>query len=92
MYRSPARERRGKIVTRILTVNLKPGEGPGFARTIDEEVVPIMRRFSGFRDEIAMVSIDAQQAVGISFWDLREDEDAYSRDAYRPFSNALRST
>ena len=71
------------MFARIFSVNLKPGMGSGFAQTIDREVIPIMRRCAGFRDEIAMVSTDGKQGVGISLWDKRENADAYSRDAYQ---------
>lgn len=70
------------MFVRIFTVKLKPGEGPGFARTIDQDIIPLMRKFAGFRDEIAMVSTDGKQAVGISFWDRQEDADVYSSDGY----------
>ncbi len=74
---------------RIVTVKLKPGVGPDYARTIDEVVIPIMRKCAGFRDEIAMVSTDGTQMVGISLWERREDAEAYSREAYRPEIEAI---
>ena len=77
------------MFARIFSISLKPGEGPGYARTIDREVIPILRGFAGFRDEIAMVSADGQRAVGISFWDRPEDADRYSRDAYKEVVRAL---
>ncbi len=39
----------------IVSMKLKAGEGPGFARAIDEDVIPMMRKFTGFSDEIASV-------------------------------------
>ena len=78
------------MFARTFTVNLKPGEGPGYARTVDQEVVPILRKFPGFRDHITIMSTDGKQAVGISFWDRREDTDAYVRDGYADVSRALK--
>ncbi len=77
------------MFVRIVSMNLKSGEGPGFARAIDEDVIPIMRKFTGFRDEIAMVSTDGTQAVGISFWQQRDHAEAYSRTGYPDVLRAL---
>jgi hypothetical protein len=45
------------MFARIFRMALKPGQGDGYAHAIDEKVIPILRKFAGFRDEIAMVSI-----------------------------------
>jgi hypothetical protein len=70
------------VFVRIVDFGLKAGESPGFARAIDQEVIPMLRNFSGFRDEIAMISADGKQAVGISFWQQRENAEAYKRSGY----------
>jgi hypothetical protein len=77
------------MFARIFRVNLKPGEGDGYARVIDEKVIPILQNFSGFRDEIAMVSADGKEGIGISFWERREDAEAYDRDGYADVCKAL---
>ena len=77
------------VFTRIFRVALKPGQADGFARAIDEKVIPILRKFKGFRDEIAMVSTDGKEGIGISFWDRQEDADAYDRAAYADVRKAL---
>ncbi len=77
------------MFARIFRANLRRGEGPGYARTIEREVIPLLRRFAGFRDEIAMVSSDGKQAVGISFWERQEDAEVYRRDGYAAVVDAL---
>ncbi len=77
------------MFVRIVTMDLKPGQGPGFAQAIDEKVIPILRRFTGFRDEIAMVSTDGRHAVGISFWQQRGDAEAYNRAGWADVLKAL---
>jgi heme-degrading monooxygenase HmoA len=77
------------MFVRIVNMNLKAGAGPGFARVIDEEVIPMLRKFTGFRDEIAMVSADGTQAVGISFWQQRDHAEAYNRTGYPDVLSAL---
>jgi len=77
------------MFTRIFRAALKPGKGDGFARAIDEKVIPILKKFKGFRDEIAMVSADGKEGIGISFWDQQEDAEAYDRAAYADVRKAL---
>ena len=77
------------MFARIVTMNLKSGEATGFAQAIDDQVIPMLRKFNGFRDEIAMTSTDGKQAVGISFWQRREDAEAYHRAGFADVMKAL---
>ena len=77
------------MFARIFRMPLKPGQGDGYARAIDEKVIPILRKFAGFRNEIAMVSTDGKEAIGISFWQRQEDAEAYDRAGYADVRNAL---
>ncbi|MEN6536993.1 MAG: hypothetical protein ABFD89_25285 [Bryobacteraceae bacterium] len=77
------------MVARTFSVRLKPDEGPGFSRAVDQEVVPILRRFAGFRDQITLMSADGRHAVGIVFWDRKQDVDPYIRDGYPEVIKAL---
>lgn len=63
-------------------MNLKPGAGKGFAKTIDDETIPALRKYSGFTGEIAMVSSDGKEAIGISLWDNKEHAEEYNRKGY----------
>ena len=77
------------MFARIFRVALKAGEGDGYARAIKQKVIPILQTFSGFRDEIAMVSADGKEGIGISFWERQEDAEAYDRAAYADVRKAL---
>ena len=77
------------MYARIFRVALKSGEGDGYARVIEQKVIPILQKFSGFRDEIAMVSADGKEGIGISFWDRQEDAEAYEHAAYADVRKAL---
>src|SRR5690348_8592082 len=77
------------MFARIFRVALKPGQGDLYARAIEQKIVPILEKFSGFRDEIAMVSADGKEGIGISFWERQEDAEAYDRAAYADVRKAL---
>ena len=70
------------MFARIFRAALNPGQGEGYTRAIEEMCIPMFQKFQGFRDEIAMVSADGTEAIGISFWDRQQDADAYDRAAY----------
>lgn len=77
------------MFARIFQVALKPGQADSYARAIEQKVIPILQKFSGFRDEIAMVSADGKQGAAISFWDRQEDAEAYERAGYADVRKAL---
>jgi hypothetical protein len=60
-----------------------------FTQTMERKVIPLLRKQKGFRDEIAMVSPDKMEAVGISLWDQKEQAEAYERSAYSDVMNEL---
>lgn len=77
------------MFARIVRMNLKPGAGKGFARAIDDEIIPALRKYSGFTGEIAMVSSDGKEAIGISIWDNREHAEEYNRRGFAGVLKAL---
>ena len=56
---------------------------------IEQEILPLLRKQKGFRDEMTFVVPGGAEAVGISLWDQKENADAYSRDAYPGVLKAL---
>jgi len=45
-------------------------------------VLPVLRKQTGFKDELTFVTQDGKQAIAISLWDRKENADAYGRDTY----------
>ena len=70
------------MYARNVTLHLKANTAPEFARTFETDVLPILRRQNGFKDEITFLAPDGADAVAISLWDRKENADAYSRDTY----------
>ncbi|MBZ5661975.1 MAG: antibiotic biosynthesis monooxygenase [Acidobacteriia bacterium] len=76
------------MVARIVTIPLRPGSRPEFAKAI-EKVIPLLRTHKGFLDEIALVTSDGKIGFGISFWDSKESAEAYNRSGYSDVMKAL---
>jgi len=70
------------MYARNVTLHLKANKGPEFTRTLENDVLPILRRQSGFKDEITFLAADGNEAVAISLWEKKENAEAYSRDTY----------
>src|SRR5438067_11172282 len=70
------------MFARNVTLHLKADKANEFTRTLESDVLPLLRRQAGFKDEITFVASDRDQAVAISLWDKKESADAYSRETY----------
>lgn len=70
------------MYARNVSMHLKGNTAGQFTRTLEKEILPLLRKQTGFTDEISFVSANGSEAVAISLWDRRENADAYSRDTY----------
>ena len=77
------------MFTRNVTIHLKPNCLKDFTGTIENQVIPLLRRQKGFQDEITLVAPEGLTAIGISFWDQKENAEAYSRTTYPEVLKAL---
>src|SRR5712692_4794772 len=77
------------MFARNVSMHLKPNSVAEFTRTLDQEIIPLLRKQKGFQDEIAFVAPGGTEAVGISLWDKKEEAEAYSRTTYQEVQKAL---
>jgi heme-degrading monooxygenase HmoA len=70
------------MFARSVTMRLKPNAVSEFNRTLEKEVLPLLQKQKGFRDELTLVSPNSSEVVGISLWDQKQDAEAYNRAAY----------
>ena len=77
------------MFARSLHVHLKPKNVTEFTRTIDREIIPLLRKQEGFLDEITFVTPDRTEVVGISLWDQKENAETYNRRTYPQVLKAL---
>jgi heme-degrading monooxygenase HmoA len=70
------------MFARSVTMRLKPNTVSEFNKTIEKEVLPLLQKQKGFRDELTLVSSNGSEVVGISLWDQKHDAEAYNRAAY----------
>ena len=71
------------MFVRNLAIRLKPNSLAEFARIFDNEVLPILRKQTGFRIEITFPnSPTGMDVVAISLWDTKEHAEAYDEAGY----------
>lgn len=70
------------MFSRIVTMRPKSDSSAKLTKTLEEQIMPILRKQAGFRDEIILLSPDSTKAVAVSFWDEKEKAEAYGRTAY----------
>ena len=70
------------MFARNVTLHLKADKASEFTRTLETDVLPMLRKQPGFKDEITFVASDRDEAIAISLWEKEENAEAYSRDTY----------
>ena len=71
------------MFTRTVEVTPKSGKARELASTINEKVLPILKKQAGFVDEAVMASdTEPNRVLAISFWNTREDAQRYEREQF----------
>ena len=76
---------------RQITMKLKANSAKELTRINDNEIIPMLRKHKGFRDETTFIAPERSEAVANSFWDSKEDAEAYGRVGYPEVLKTLSS-
>jgi quinol monooxygenase YgiN len=76
-------ERSASMHTRVIDITSKEGKARELCRTIEDRVLPILKKQHGFIDELVMVSEnDPNHLIVQSFWNTRDAAERYVREQY----------
>ena len=79
------------MYTRVVELTTKPGKARELSETINDKVLPILKKQAGFVDEAVLVSdTESTRVLGLSFWNKREDAERYHREQYPKINEILR--
>ncbi len=67
---------------RQVTLKLKANSATELNRIAEAEILPILRKQKGFRDETTFIAPERSEVIASSFWDTKADAEAYDRTAY----------
>lgn len=70
------------MYARNVTMHLRPNAVDQFTKTLEKDILPLLRNRAGFADELTFVAPDGDEVVAISLWDRKENAEAYSRETY----------
>ncbi len=79
------------MFTRIVELTTKPGKNEQLSATINDKVLPILKKQKGFVDEMVFISDkEDNRVLGISFWNTKEDAEQYHRAEYPKVQEVIR--
>ncbi len=79
------------MFTRVVELTSKSGKSKELSDTINEKVVPILKKQRGFVDETVLVSdTESTRVLGLSSWKSKEDAERYHQEQYPKVHEMLR--
>jgi heme-degrading monooxygenase HmoA len=61
---------------------LKPGKKDDFLKAWSSQVLPLLKKQSGFIDEILLFENGTDHSSGLSFWKSQKDAERYHREVF----------
>jgi hypothetical protein len=84
------------MFARNVSVRLKSNMLSEYGHVFDSQVLPLLRKQKGFRDEITIASPNGLDVTAISLWDNKSDAEAYNTNTYpevlKSFSRLIEGT
>jgi len=77
------------MYARNVSIHLKPNMLSDYTQTFEKDVLPLLRKQNGFRDEIAFSGPGGTDVTAISLWDNKANAEAYNSDTYPQLLNTL---
>ena len=70
------------MFARNVSFHLKSNMLSDYTRTFENDVLPLLRRQKGFKDEITLSNPNTAEVIAISLWENKANADAYNTNAY----------
>ena len=70
------------MFARNVSIHLKSNMVSDYARTFDKDVLPLLRKQNGFKDEITFAGAGGVDVTAISLWENKADAEAYNTNTY----------
>jgi hypothetical protein len=72
------------MFARKVSIQLKPNITLAeFASTFEREIVPLLRKQQGFKDEITFAAPGSTEVLAFSLWDTQKNADLYDSTEYK---------
>jgi hypothetical protein len=70
------------MFARNVSIHLKSNMLSDWSRTFDKDVLPLLRKQKGFKDEITFAGASGVDLTAISLWENKTDAEAYNTNVY----------
>jgi hypothetical protein len=70
------------MFARQVSVRLKSNLVSDYRNTFETEILPLLRKQKGFKDEIALSNPGSADAIAISLWENKADAETYNTTTY----------
>ena len=70
------------MYARNVSFGLKPNMQAEFTRTLENQILSLLHKQKGFKEEITLCSSGSVDAVCISLWESKTDADHYNTSIY----------
>jgi heme-degrading monooxygenase HmoA len=70
-------------------MDLKPNSRAELTQKLETEIIPLLRKQNGFKDEISFVDTAGKEVIAVSLWDSKDSAEAYNRGAYAEVTKLL---
>lgn len=71
------------MFARKISIHLKPNTLAEFTKTVENDVVPLLRKQPGFQDEITFAVPENNDVLAISLWDTQKNAEKYDGGVYK---------
>ncbi len=70
------------MFARNVSIHLKSNMLSDYTRTFEKDILPLLRKQNGFKDEITFASSGGVDVTAISLWENKTDAEAYNTNTY----------
>ncbi len=70
------------MYARNVTFRLKSNQHSDFTHAVENQILPLLQKQKGFKDEITLCNSGSPEAVSISLWEHKNNADDYNTRVY----------
>jgi hypothetical protein len=70
------------MFARNVSIHLKSNMLSDYTRTFEKDILPLLRKQNGFKDELTLAGSGGIDVTAISLWDNKNDADTYNTNTY----------
>jgi hypothetical protein len=70
------------MFARSVSIHLKTNMLSDYDRSLEKDILPVLNKQKGFKDEITLSNPSSPDVVAISLWESRANAEAYNTNTY----------